>query len=86
MIQTAEADVVGPAVAAEGPHGLLAEEFLVIADELGLVALVTGHSRQQRIGCPAGFGGAFGLINILRTPQRPRPCRPASGRQPSADA
>ena len=32
MVQTAEADVVSPAVAAEDPHGLLRQELLVRQD------------------------------------------------------
>ncbi len=65
MIQSAVADVIRPAVAAERPHGLLGQELFIIADELGLVALVAGHRRQQCIGSHAGLGGAFGLVDIV---------------------
>ena len=33
VIQAAEADIIGPAVAAEGPHGLFAQELLVLQDK-----------------------------------------------------
>ncbi|CAN4006266.1 Phage tail protein, partial [Dysosmobacter welbionis] len=42
VVQTAEADVVGPAVAAEDPHGLLGQELLVrqnLSSQLAGVAL-----------------------------------------------
>ena len=51
MIQTAEADVVSPAVAAEDPDGLLGEVLLVsqdLATQLAGVALAAGnHSGLQ---------------------------------------
>ena len=54
MVQTAVADIVGPAVAAENPHGLLAQmlgiALYVVECFLGVLRhFCTGHSRLQRI-------------------------------------
>ena len=67
MVQTAEADVVGPAVAAKGPHGLLAQELGVLQNAahslVVLAALFHGaQGRQQLIGrLAAGLGVALAV-------------------------
>ncbi|CAN3996973.1 hypothetical protein PBMFNG_PBMFNG_02060, partial [Dysosmobacter welbionis] len=46
VVQTAEADVVGPAVAAEDPHGLLGQELLV---RQNLSSQLAGVTLAQRL-------------------------------------
>ena len=56
MIDAAEADVVGPAIAADGPHGLLGQVLLVIQDVLSILAFPGGlQSRDQRVGHATGL-------------------------------
>ena len=56
VIHAAEADIIGPAVAAEDPHGLLGEIRLLAEDLLGLVAAARLKGGHQ------GFGG--GLVGL----------------------
>ena len=42
MVHAAEADIIGPAVAAEDPHGLLVQVILVGKDLLDQIAAVAG--------------------------------------------
>ena len=61
MVESAVADVVGPAVAAEDPHGLLGQVFLVGQDagrQLGHLAGTLGRRRKGRhIGLRRRLGG-----------------------------
>ena len=72
MVQTAEADIVGPAVAAEDPHGLLGEVLLVgqnlcrqgaglavaVGSASGLEGFGMGLHLAQLVAEDAGGGGA----------------------------
>ena len=50
MVQTAEADVVGPAVAAEDPAALLVEEVLAGHDALVALAVTgTNHDKWHKL-------------------------------------
>ena len=66
VIDAAEADVIGPAVTAEGPHGLLGEIFLVLEDKSGLIArlglLQSGH---QGVRYLAGLGGVAPVGKVI---------------------
>ena len=48
MIQSAIADVVGPAVAAEKPYHLLAQLILVLQQLLGQLGSLTGEEAASR--------------------------------------
>ena len=63
VIDAAEADVVGPAVAADGPDGLLGEILTVLQDIghiFGLLALLQGG--DQGVGHGAGLSPSFQLL------------------------
>lgn len=63
MVHAAVADVIGPAVTAEGPDGLLGQEFLVVANKYGIVTAVIFDSGQQGIAdCP----GLCGIITVFQ--------------------
>lgn len=47
MVQTAVADIISPAVTAEGPHALLGEIFLVVTNEHSLITVVIRNGFQQ---------------------------------------
>ena len=76
MVDAAEADIIGPAVAADGPHGLLRQELLVLQDIPDLRRLLNGlQSGNQRVGdgpgllgiLPAGQIGLHGLRRDARS-------------------
>ena len=71
MVQAAEADVVGPAVAAEDPAALLVEEVLVGHDALVALAVTGGlglhHSEELRRGGLVGLAVVIGLKILLRS-------------------
>mgnify|MGYP007000003817 FL=1 len=60
MIQTTEADVVGPTVAAEDPEGLLGEVSLVGEDCLG--SLAAALLELGNVGSGSGLGG-LGVVD-----------------------
>ena len=73
VVQAAEADVVGPAVAAEDPDGLLGQVLLVVQDALrGLGSRrLRRRSNLGQGGDQLGVGGLVGW----------RPCRPRASSQ-----
>ena len=60
VVQATEADVVGPAVAAEDPEGLLGEVSLVGEDRLGSVAAAL--LELGNVGSGSGLGG-LGVVD-----------------------
>ena len=60
MVQATEADVIGPAVAAEDPEGLLGEVSLVGEDRLGSVAAAL--LELGNVGSGSGLGG-LGVVD-----------------------
>ena len=66
MVNAAEADVVGPAVAAEGPHALLGQILLVLQDKGALLrGLRLLQGGDQRVGHLPGHGRVLPLGKIL---------------------
>ncbi|CAN4028293.1 Acyltransferase family protein, partial [Dysosmobacter welbionis] len=66
VVNAAEADVVGPAVAAEGPHALLGQILLVLQDKGALLrGLRLLQGGDQRVGHLPGHGRVLPLGKIL---------------------
>ena len=64
MVDAAEADVVGPAVAADRPDRLLREEFAVVEDVLDLVGLLSLLERcDERVG---NFAGLLAVVPVCK--------------------
>ncbi|CAN3961830.1 Transcriptional regulator, partial [Dysosmobacter welbionis] len=66
VIDAAEADVVGPAVAADGPDGLLGEILTVLQDIghiFGLLALLQGG--DQGVGHGAGLLSVVPVVDVV---------------------
>ena len=64
VVQPAVADVVGPAVAAEGPDGFLGQKFLVLPDEGGVLAGFILNGGQEIVADLPGGGGVIALFQI----------------------
>src|SRR5699024_7361121 len=68
VVQTAVADVVGPAVAAEDPHGLLVQVVLLVQDLLGQlagVALAEGLALGLQLLAKGADLGVVGGAQLL---------------------
>jgi hypothetical protein len=61
VVQTAEADVVCPAVAAEDPHGLLSEVILILQNLGGLLG--AGEPQEQQ--CKPAAAGPFSARSAM---------------------
>ena len=64
MVQAAVADVVCPAVASKGPHGLLRQVLSVLPDKGGRVAVVILNGRQQDVADLAGDRRVVALFQV----------------------
>ena len=66
VVHAAVTDVIGPAVAAEDPDGLLGQQVLVGEDELAaFAALLLGMGFQRGNQLFAGLAGAFRVVHVL---------------------
>ena len=67
MVNAAIADVICPAVAAEGPHALSREEIGIFTDKVGIVIRMRSNSCKKPIRCSAGCFRVFRIFKICRT-------------------
>jgi hypothetical protein len=78
VVQAAEADVVGPAVAAEHPEGFFVSWSAILADERGLFALVL--RRAEISASLSGAGSSKRPVEVLLAAGVPRQRRGPSAR------
>ena len=64
MVNTAEADVICPSVAAEDPYGLLGKEFLVVNDILAVLTIDAVESGNKRISSSAVLRSVIDCVKI----------------------
>ena len=65
MVDAAEADIVSPAVAADGPHGLLGQIFLIFQNVLHVLSLLgLFQGSQQSVGDGAGGLGLLPAVLV----------------------
>ncbi len=65
MVQTAEADIVGPAVAAEDPHGLLGDVLLALQDLCRLLAASSSSLLQLSDQGLCGLVVSLGVVFLV---------------------